>query len=169
MIMDIFSGSFRMTFERFDPTADNGGASLYFLETAGFGHPDGPLIFRTVDGKMIRPASQLHDYDEGSVPQGFCQWEVSPNAWARAYACHDCMYCDHGWYEWDGNLGFWAFMPQVRHAVDVLLMRMAIATGCPVRQAEEMFEGVNLGGGEKWDGHPGPFPALPFLESERAP
>jgi hypothetical protein len=156
-----FDGTFRMTFERMSP--DN-SASWYFLETAG--HGGVPLTFHTGDGTIIRVGSQMHGYDEGSVPHLF-QSLVDPKAWARAYAFHDAIYMDHGWYVWMD--GIWVFCEQTQYAADMMLQEMAIATGCPIYEAEAMFEGVHLGGGPIWDAHNGPFPVLPFLESERAP
>ena len=156
-----FDGTFRMTFEGMSP--DN-SASWYFLETAG--HGGKPLVFHSGDGTIIRVGSQLHQYDEGSVPHAF-QSIVDPKAWARAYCFHDCMYEDHGWYVWAD--GMWLFCQQTQYAVDLMLMQMAIATGCQVDEAEAMFEGVHLGGEAIWAAHAGPFPALPFLEGDRAP
>lgn len=156
-----FDGTFRMTFERMSP--DN-RSSLYLLETAG--HGGEPLTFHLATGTAIRVGSRMSGYDEGSVPH-WAQSIADPKAWARAYAFHDAIYMDHGWYVW--MHGIWVFCPQTQRAADLLLMAMAIATGCPVHEAEAIFEGVNLGGGPIWDAHKGPFPVLPFLESERAP
>ena len=161
-----WQGQFRMTFEEMSP--DN-MASWYHLETAGF---DGwlagarPLTFFRSDGAVIRAGSSMHKYDEGSVPHKL-QSLVDPKAWARAFGFHDLMFTDHGWYEWNGTL--WEYKQQEMHAVNEFLLYGAIATGCPVDEADAMFEGVNLGGQEIWDSHKGPFPCNPMLEIDRPP
>ena len=151
---DFFDGTFRMDYEGQDPDSD---ASLYFLQTAGYGAA--PLVFHTREGPLIRPANQMHGYDQGSVPARL-QGVVSPSNWGRAYACHDLAYMSHGW--WELVDGVWTFKLQTRCAVDDMLVRWMVATGCSECEAYEAHAGVYLGGGSDWDGHTGPFPAGPF-------
>lgn len=152
---DYFSGTFRMDYEGQDPVSD---ASLYFLQTAGYGAE--PLVFHAREGTLMRPASQMHGFDQGSVPARL-QGVVSPSNWGRAYGCHDLSYINHGW--WELVAGVWTFKLQSRHAVDCMLVRWMRATGCGSVEADEAFEGVLLGGGSLWANHAGPFPVGPFI------
>ena len=152
---DYFSGTFRMDYEGQDPDSL---VALYYLQTAGYGCE--PLVFHTREGGFQRPASSIHSYDEGSVPRRL-QGLVSPNAWARAYAMHDCSYINHGW--WELVNGVWTFQLKTRHQVDEMLIRWLLATGCGRDEAYACFEGVLFGGGDIWAHHTGPFPVGPFI------
>lgn len=171
---DMFAGRFRMDYER----QNEAGVSTYYLQTCVPGFD--PLHFITREGVIMRPASLLHDYDEGSVPRGICQGFVSPNAFGRAYAMHDMAYPARGWWElrgwtlwfnvdtgqWEAKGGTWVYVPKTRHEADSMLIRWAMADGCGRDEAYEMFEGVLLGGGGIWEAHAGPFPELPFIEGD---
>lgn len=160
---DYFRGTFRQTYEGQNP--DDSHNPYFLLETAGFGRE--PLMFHTKEGDWIRPASQLDAYDEGSVPHGPAQGVVSPNAWASAYAIHDCSYVNHGWWEWKD--GKWIFVLKEREDVDNFLRRGMLAMGCGKAEADISYSFVSKFGGDVWYAHKGPFPVGFLLQSDYPP
>lgn len=121
--------------------------------------PVDPLTFHCADGTRFRPASRFAGYDHGSVP-GRAQSVVPATCATRSFVFHDSSFGNHG--HWvSRNRGPFLFESLKFHETNHLMLRMMNVEGNPVRRCWVAFEGVQVGGGETWRDHKGPFPVDP--------